>query len=204
MFLTYFLLLQPQESLPDVYLWLIIEGKKIAYKRLKPEDLLYSIDENEKGKFCSKVESFFLKVSTKWTPKRKCKLDNFICFFSLRLQWLKIKRTSPYVTTSKFISGLVQKPKKFFVSTTYHRFSAKTMFLFHLSLNTLVDVVIVQYSQMFVTVLFLVDANEFEMRCHVFQGRSLIGSDESGLSDPFVRVSFNGQCQQSQVQWFTE
>ena len=30
----------------------------------------------------------------------------------------------------------------------------------------------------------------FQLRAHMYQARSLIGSDASGLSDPFARVVF--------------
>ncbi|GIX83572.1 otoferlin, partial [Caerostris extrusa] len=39
----------------------------------------------------------------------------------------------------------------------------------------------------------------FELRCHMYQARSLIGSDSSGLSDPFARVLFSDQSQTTQV-----
>lgn len=37
------------------------------------------------------------------------------------------------------------------------------------------------------------------MRCHMYQARSLIGSDASGLSDPFARVAFGDQSVVTQV-----
>ena len=39
----------------------------------------------------------------------------------------------------------------------------------------------------------------FQLRAHMYQARSLIGSDASGLSDPFARVVFGDQSQCTQV-----
>ena len=42
-------LLQPQHSIPDVFLWLISGTKRLAYQRISSRDLLYSMLEEEKG-----------------------------------------------------------------------------------------------------------------------------------------------------------
>ncbi|CAL4086030.1 unnamed protein product, partial [Meganyctiphanes norvegica] len=39
----------------------------------------------------------------------------------------------------------------------------------------------------------------FQLRAHMYQARSLIASDNSGLSDPFARVIFGEQCRTTQV-----
>ena len=39
------------------------------------------------------------------------------------------------------------------------------------------------------------------MRAYIYQARSLIGSDESGLSDPFARVVIGEFCKTTQVCW---
>ena len=41
----------------------------------------------------------------------------------------------------------------------------------------------------------------FQLRAHMYQARSLIGSDASGLSDPFARVVFGDQSQCTQVRY---
>jgi len=40
----------------------------------------------------------------------------------------------------------------------------------------------------------------FQLRAYLYQARSLIGSDESGLSDPFARVIVSNYCRSTQVQ----
>ena len=39
----------------------------------------------------------------------------------------------------------------------------------------------------------------FQVRAHMYQARSLIGSDASGLSDPFARVIIGEYCKVTQV-----
>ena len=39
----------------------------------------------------------------------------------------------------------------------------------------------------------------FQLRAHMYQARSLIGSDASGLSDPFARVIVGEYCKTTQV-----
>lgn len=39
----------------------------------------------------------------------------------------------------------------------------------------------------------------FQLRAHIYQARSLIGSDASGLSDPFARVIAGEFCRTTQV-----
>ena len=43
------------------------------------------------------------------------------------------------------------------------------------------------------------DRQSFQLRAHMYQARSLIGSDSSGLSDPFARVVFGNQSLCTQV-----
>ncbi len=42
----------------------------------------------------------------------------------------------------------------------------------------------------------------FQVRAHMYQARSLIGSDASGLSDPFARVIIGEYCKTTQVLLF--
>ena len=40
---------------------------------------------------------------------------------------------------------------------------------------------------------FIAEVQTFQLRAHMYQARGLIGSDDSGLSDPFARVVFGDQ-----------
>ncbi|XP_022236402.1 otoferlin-like, partial [Limulus polyphemus] len=110
----------PQHALPDVFIWMISGGKRIAYSRLPAKDLLFSIVEEEAGKHCGKVQTIFLKDK---------------------------------------------------VDTSHFTF-------------------ILSYFE---------EKQSFELRAYMYQARSLIGSDTSGLSDPFARVIFGEQSQTTQV-----
>ncbi|XP_070555330.1 otoferlin-like isoform X1 [Ptychodera flava] len=43
------------------------------------------------------------------------------------------------------------------------------------------------------------EKHPFELRSHIYLARGLIGSDDSGLSDPFARVVLQDRCKSSQV-----
>lgn len=60
-----YFLKQPQHVLPDVFVWMISGGKRVAYQRLASRELMFSIVEEESGKGCGKVQTLFLKVSFK-------------------------------------------------------------------------------------------------------------------------------------------
>lgn len=47
--------------------------------------------------------------------------------------------------------------------------------------------------------LFQIIRQKFQLRAHMYQARSLIGSDASGLSDPFARVICGEFCKCTQV-----
>ncbi|XP_063235260.1 otoferlin-like isoform X2 [Bacillus rossius redtenbacheri] len=49
------------------------------------------------------------------------------------------------------------------------------------------------------SVIHYVEKHTFQLRAHMYQARSLIGSDASGLSDPFARVVVGEFCKATQV-----
>ena len=61
--MSYIYLVQPQHSIPDVFVWMMSNNKRIAYARIPSKDILYSIVDEETGKDCGKVKAVFLKVS---------------------------------------------------------------------------------------------------------------------------------------------
>lgn len=42
---------------------MISSGRRVAYNRISGRDLIYSIVDEECGKYCGKVQTMFLKVS---------------------------------------------------------------------------------------------------------------------------------------------
>jgi len=53
---------QPQHSIPDIFIWMMSNNKRIAYARVPSKDILYSIVDEETGKDCGKVKAAFLRV----------------------------------------------------------------------------------------------------------------------------------------------
>ncbi|XP_071987952.1 otoferlin isoform X14 [Engystomops pustulosus] len=73
-----FLADEPQHSIPDVFIWMLSNNKRIAYARIPSKDILYSIVDEETGKDCGKVKCVFLKLPGKrgfgpagWTVQAK-------------------------------------------------------------------------------------------------------------------------------------
>ncbi|XP_028687701.2 otoferlin isoform X4 [Macaca mulatta] len=76
-----FLADEPQHSIPDIFIWMMSNNKRIAYARVPSKDLLFSIVEEETGKDCAKVKTLFLKLPGKrgfgsagWTVQAKVEL----------------------------------------------------------------------------------------------------------------------------------
>ncbi|XP_062379458.1 otoferlin-like [Sardina pilchardus] len=76
-----FLAVEPQHSVPDIFIWMLSNNKRIAYARVPSKDILYSPVEEEKGKDCAKVKTIFLKLPGKksfgpagWTVQAKTEM----------------------------------------------------------------------------------------------------------------------------------
>ncbi|XP_055863087.1 myoferlin-like isoform X4 [Biomphalaria glabrata] len=53
--------IEPQNSMPDVVIWMLSGQKRIAYYRIPAYDLLYNEDENFRGRSCGKLVTLALK-----------------------------------------------------------------------------------------------------------------------------------------------
>lgn len=49
--------------MPDVFLWMISNGKRIAYHRFTARDLIYADKSEERGRLCGKMQTLFMKVT---------------------------------------------------------------------------------------------------------------------------------------------
>uniref|UniRef100_A0A8B9QRD2 Otoferlin n=1 Tax=Anas platyrhynchos TaxID=8839 RepID=A0A8B9QRD2_ANAPL len=72
---------QPQHTIPDIFIWMMSNNKRIAYARVPSKDILYSIVDEEMGKDCAKVKTVFLKLPGKrgfgpagWTVQAKMEI----------------------------------------------------------------------------------------------------------------------------------
>ncbi|XP_022089546.1 otoferlin-like isoform X2 [Acanthaster planci] len=164
-----FLADEPQHSVPDVVIWMISNGKRIAYTRVPARKLLYSALEEERGERCGEMQTLFLKLPGKkgvqgvsgWTVQAK--LDVYMWFGLVKHKKEMLKGLpAGYVATKelKHAIKLAGVPPPF---VTYK------------------------------------DKTHFMLRCHIYQARGLIGSDSSGLSDPFARVIFGSDSRATRV-----
>nr|CAD7258972.1 unnamed protein product [Timema shepardi] len=163
-----FLIEDPQHAMPDVFMWVISNGKRVAYQRILARDLIYSIVDEESGRDCAKVQTLFLKLPGKkgigpsgWSIQAKLQV----------YMWLGLLKHK-----KNFVNGL---PKGYEVSHELRNAERPRA--------------------MPPSTIHYVEKHTFQMRAHMYQARSLIGSDASGLSDPFARVIVSEYCKTTQV-----
>ncbi|XP_051958046.1 fer-1-like protein 4 isoform X2 [Xyrauchen texanus] len=58
----HFLAQEPQSTLPDVFLWMLSGGKRVAYARIPAHSILFSLVEEEKGKDCGNIATVYMKT----------------------------------------------------------------------------------------------------------------------------------------------
>ena len=56
------LCVEPQNSMPDVVIWMIAGSKRIAYYRIQAYELLYSENPDARGRMCANLQNFIMKV----------------------------------------------------------------------------------------------------------------------------------------------
>ncbi|UJR29942.1 hypothetical protein I4U23_017489 [Adineta vaga] len=62
-----YLQFEPQNSIPDVIIWLLANGKRYAYYRLSANEVFYSVNPDRCGHLCGKVQT----VTLKWPGKQE-------------------------------------------------------------------------------------------------------------------------------------
>lgn len=159
---------QPQHSLPDIFVWMIASGKRMAYHRVSARDLIYSPTEAESGVQCGRMQTVVMKLPGKQTntPASWCVPAKLTLYL-----WLGVLGHKQH-----FYAGL---PRGFDMSSELRNAER---------VNALAPANI-----------HYVDKHVFQLRAHIYQARSLIGSDASGLSDPFACVYITEFCRQTQV-----
>ena len=58
-----FLAVQPQNSVPDVVIWMLSDNKRVAVQRIPSHDLMYSAVGKCRGKNCGRLQTLYLTVS---------------------------------------------------------------------------------------------------------------------------------------------
>lgn len=75
------LLAEPQDSVPDIIIWMLRGGKRHAFTRINARQVFHSIVEEESGKHCGKIQTRFLTLpgrkglgSSGWTIQAKLEI----------------------------------------------------------------------------------------------------------------------------------
>uniref|UniRef100_A0A3Q3G9W9 Fer-1 like family member 6 n=1 Tax=Labrus bergylta TaxID=56723 RepID=A0A3Q3G9W9_9LABR len=154
-----FLVVEPQHTVPDLFVWLLSNNKRVAYARVRARDLLFSSDQEARGVHCGKIITLFLKPPGKRVAglSVQAKLDVFLWF-------------GKYADSIHMLDDL---PAGFHPATGGADASNPPK--------------------------RLVKQHQFQLRCHMYQARGLIAADNSGLSDPFARVTFLSQSQTTNI-----
>ena len=53
---------QPHHGFPDIFIWMLSGGKRVAYARIPAVDVLYSEKDHERGLHCGSLQTLFMKV----------------------------------------------------------------------------------------------------------------------------------------------
>jgi len=162
-------IIEPQHGLPDIFIWMISGGKRVAYTRVPAEDVLYSKVDSERGTNCGRVQTIFLRLPGKmghgengWAIQAKVEMRIWFGLLKHKSVYLR-DAPSGFETDEDALSTLAVPPN-------YLHYTEK---------------------------------QKFTVRAHLYQARSLIGSDDSGLSDAFCRCVVTYKPQDTYVVWET-
>ncbi|XP_075991116.1 otoferlin-like [Anticarsia gemmatalis] len=157
-----------QHAMPDVFIWLISNGKRLAYHRIPARDIIFSEFPDESGKHCGKMQTIFMK----WPGKKATSPSGWAIPAKVSVYlWMGILQDKKH-----YIDGL---PQGYEVSSELRNADK-------LRSNAPATI-------------FYAEKHNFQMRAYVYQARSLIGSDSSGLSDPFARIVLGENTATTQV-----
>ncbi|XP_061089829.1 fer-1-like protein 6 [Conger conger] len=165
-----FLVEEPQHTIPDVLVWMLSNNKRVAYARIAARHLLYSSSPYDKGRDCGKIKTLFLKPPGK-------RLTGWTVQAKLDVYlWLGSCQNSTHI-----LENLPLGFERFGPSTD----SQSGPFEQHATPPP--DQLIYQAQ------------HQFQLRAHMYQARSLIAADSSGLSDPFAKVTFMSHSQTTAI-----
>ncbi|CDS40655.1 myoferlin [Echinococcus multilocularis] len=86
---------EPQNSMPDVVIWMIASEKRIAYFRIPAYDLLFSENQMYRGRYCGEVRTIMLKppsldkddMSDKWKVPAQVRLSLWLGLEKEQTDW---------------------------------------------------------------------------------------------------------------------
>ncbi|XP_056293793.1 fer-1-like protein 4 [Pseudoliparis swirei] len=160
---------EPQATIPDAFLWLLSGGKRLAYVRIPAYSILFSLVEEQKGRDCGRLTTLYMKSPGGPASQIFAKLEVYL--------WLGLAKYSKEVTNSL--------PDEF--KPVYEEDEKEQKRLCSAGKRELPVTLSCQ------------DSRYFQLRCHLYQGRGLMAADDNGLSDPYAKVLFATQCQQTRV-----
>ncbi|XP_039383744.1 fer-1-like protein 6 [Mauremys reevesii] len=81
-----FLVDEPQHTVPDVFIWMLSNNKRVAYARIPAKDVFYSPVNEQRGKDCAKIKTHFLKLPGKRLPgwNVHAKVDTYLWLGSIK------------------------------------------------------------------------------------------------------------------------
>ncbi|XP_075438327.1 fer-1-like protein 6 isoform X2 [Ascaphus truei] len=160
-----FLVDEPQHTVPDVFIWLLSNNKRVAYVRIPARDVLYSPVSEEKGHHCGKIKTLFLKLPGKRPPgwNVQAKVDVYM--------WLGSSKYSQAIFENLPIGYEVETHP---ASSGHHGPPPPGNLVYKAQ-------------------------HQFQLRAHMYQARGLIAADNTGLSDPFVKVTFVSHGQTTKI-----
>ncbi|TRY83688.1 hypothetical protein DNTS_034385 [Danionella cerebrum] len=163
-----FLVEEPQHTLPDVFVCLLSNNKRLAYARIPARTLLFSERPEQRGRDCGKIRTLFLKPPGKRGPGWSvlAKLDVYL--------WLGTSRDSSHVLEN-LPSGFKQEASTFEDVTV----GPPECLLYRGKAFAFVQPV--HFCK-------IVEQHTFQLRAHMYQARGLIAADNTGLSDPFAWI----------------
>uniref|UniRef100_A0A8C2PH98 C2 domain-containing protein n=1 Tax=Capra hircus TaxID=9925 RepID=A0A8C2PH98_CAPHI len=163
---------QPQHTIPDVFIWMLSNNKRVAYARIAAKDLLYSPIRDQMGSkseahLVPTNEAIFLITFSQLPGKRpagwsvQAKIDVYL--------WLGSTKHSSAILNNLPAGYEAEMSSK---AAGTHQPPANLLYK---------------------------DRHVFQLRAHMYQARGLIAADSNGLSDPFAKVTFLSHCQTTKV-----
>uniref|UniRef100_A0A663N7Q7 Fer-1 like family member 6 n=1 Tax=Athene cunicularia TaxID=194338 RepID=A0A663N7Q7_ATHCN len=161
-----FLVDEPQNTVPDVFIWMLSSNKRVAYARVPAKNILYSPAKEQRGKDCGKIKTHFLKLPGKrplgWTVQAK--VDIYL--------WLGPASYAHSIMENLPVGYETELPAN---TNSGHSVVPSPSCLLYKTPHL------------------------FQLRAHMYQARGLIAADNTGLSDPFAKVTFTSHCQTTKI-----
>ncbi|KAB0399975.1 hypothetical protein E2I00_014198, partial [Balaenoptera physalus] len=193
-----FLVDEPQHTIPDIFIWMLSNNKRVAYARIAAKDLLYSPIRKQMGQHCGKIKTHFLKLPGKhpagWSVQAK--IDLYMWLGSTRHSsailnnlpaGYEAEMSSKGPGTSKPPANLLYQGSTYLPLLIQFLNFLSDLPMSHLKNKKPTNATPSHYLS--------TDRHVFQLRAHMYQARGLIAADSNGLSDPFAKVTFLTHCQ---------